>query len=243
MNGLDVMLPFGERFFARAARAALPGLADPVLIDQVKGFVAQEIHHAHQHERTFAALDAMGLGATELAKRLEYLFGHYVEPRLPHRYQLALVSAVEHFTATLAEFLFTSEMVSDAEPRMRALYVWHAAEEIEHKCVAFDLLRAVDDSYALRAAGIVLAFPLLMAFWYGAAITFVLRDGPVRPWKAAGEYLRALAGGRIPLLAMVTSVADYLRPGFHPSQHDNFFRARDLFGSAKAAPEEALPRT
>ena len=40
-------------------------------------------------------------------------------------------------------------------PRCAQLLAWHAAEEIEHKAVAFDVLQAVDPSYALRIAGLV----------------------------------------------------------------------------------------
>ena len=41
---------------------------------------------------------------------------------------------------------------------MREMLAWHAAEEIEHKAVAFDVLQAVAPSYALRMAGLFFAF-------------------------------------------------------------------------------------
>ena len=43
-----------------------------------------------------------------------------------------------------------------AHPVMRQLLEWHALEELEHKAVAFDVLRAVNPSYALRITGMAL---------------------------------------------------------------------------------------
>ena len=53
---------------------------------------------------------------------------------------------------------------------MQKLLAWHAAEEIEHKAVAFDVLQQVDPSYALRIAGLAHATILLSSFWVWSAM-------------------------------------------------------------------------
>ena len=39
----------------------------------------------------------------------------------------------------------------------------HAAEEVEHKAVVFDVLRAIDPRYGVRLAGLVITAGLLVA--------------------------------------------------------------------------------
>ena len=49
-------------------------------------------------------------------------------------------AAIEHFTAVLSELLLSSDSIMNkAHQSMRELWRWHAAEEMEHKSVAFDV--------------------------------------------------------------------------------------------------------
>ena len=70
----------------------------------------------------------------------------------------------------MAEGAFTQGMLDAADPAMQQLLAWHAAEEIEHKAVAFDVLQQIDPSYALRIAGLVYATVMLGGFWLWGAI-------------------------------------------------------------------------
>src|SRR5512142_234213 len=55
---------------------------------------------------------------------------------------LAVTMALEHFTAILAhQVLSHSESFADVDPDTAALWLWHSAEEIDHKGVAFDIWR------------------------------------------------------------------------------------------------------
>src|SRR5690606_28653883 len=58
---------------------------------------------------------------------------------------LAFTAALEHFTATLAELLLSSEDVRAlfGHDGVRDVFLWHALEESEHKAVAFDVYRAM----------------------------------------------------------------------------------------------------
>ena len=50
----------------------------------------------------------------------------------------------EHFTAILAEFMLAHPQALDgAEPRLRTMWLWHSAEESEHRSTAFDVYRAL----------------------------------------------------------------------------------------------------
>jgi predicted metal-dependent hydrolase len=103
---------------------------------------------------------------------------------------------------------------------MQRLIVWHATEEIEHKAVAFDVLRAAHPGYALRMLGFLLA-TLALFGWSGAGARMLLRqDGiPGRVVRRQGRELRRRDGGRLPRM-LRAGVRAYLRPAFHPNQTD-----------------------
>jgi len=46
-------------------------------------------------------------------------------------------------TALMAHGFFSANFMQGADPRVRAMYAWHAVEEIEHKAVAYDVLTKV----------------------------------------------------------------------------------------------------
>ncbi len=104
---------------------------------------------------------------------------------------------------------------------MAELLKWHAAEEIEHKDVAFDVLQAVDDSYALRVAGLLVAVAALWGFWTFITIE-LLRQDPEFEWgRFAREWLVRGVEGRGPTVTMPLAFLQYLAPDFHPSKIAN----------------------
>jgi predicted metal-dependent hydrolase len=61
------------------------------------------------------------------------------------RIGLAITAALEHYTASIAETVLKHRDIYMKECRedMRQMFLWHAAEEIEHKSVAFDVFKDV----------------------------------------------------------------------------------------------------
>jgi uncharacterized protein len=240
INALGILFPPGERFFARAARAGIQGLEDPVLRAQVSGFIAQEIHHAFQHERCFAVLQAQGFEPEALSRWIDQWVIAPMERATPRSWHLAVTAALEHFTATISEFAFDTKILDDAEPAMRELYLWHAAEEIEHKHVAFDLLQARDSRLRTRLAGLVIALPTFLLTWWGTS--FVLtRSGRTRSrWALVRELARGVGEGRLPLREIVVGAARYCAPGFHPSHRDTSVYPREFFRTRTASGADHL---
>lgn len=50
INGINLILPAGEFWFCRVYNKALPYVNDPILSDDVKGFIRQEATHARAHQ-------------------------------------------------------------------------------------------------------------------------------------------------------------------------------------------------
>src|SRR5271156_6962864 len=63
--------------------------------------------------------------------------------------QISLVSAIEHYTAILGEWVLNSP-AHDAigtDRVMLDMLRWHGAEEVEHKAVAFDTMKHLRAGY------------------------------------------------------------------------------------------------
>lgn len=226
-NGINLLFPLGERFFIRSVRKFAHRVTDPELAEQVKGFMAQEVRHGVEHERFFAALEAQGFEVQRFLRWYERVAYQGLEKRVPDELSLAVTVALEHFTATLAaRALSRGDVFAErTHPALSQLLLWHAAEELEHKSVAFDVLKATNPSHALRMAGLVVASLTLFGFWI-AATTMLMRQEPRRVRRrAVGEIreARTLLGAMGPEFAR--AMLDYLRRDFHPSQKDDWHLA------------------
>ncbi len=220
-NGLNLLFPAGERFFVRSVRRYLDKIDDPQLREDIKGFSGQEGLHAYAHERYFEALEKQGYDIRRFLRFYEAFAYGFVEKVAPGQLCLAATAACEHFTATMAANALAREadgtmVVQD--PTMRALFLWHAVEEIEHRAVAFDVLQKVNPSLELRAAGLAVATSMLFGLWMIAAGSLLLQDRAkperlARELRARREFQSQHGSPRFG-----AAIRAYLRRDFHPSQ-------------------------
>ena len=244
-NGLNLLFPAGERFFVRSVNHYVDQLEDDALRAEVRGFFGQEGSHARAHEQDIERLRAQGYRVDRFLRLYQRFCFDLLEKRCPPALNLAGTAAAEHYTAIMAEDALAGGGLEHAHPEMQRLLKWHAAEEIEHKHVAFDVLRAVNPSYALRMAGLALATINLAAWWAVASVMLLRQDGV--SLRAARRELRGLrahaqvgkpAGGRV----FARGIRAYLRRDFHPRDHDNYAIARAYLeeaGLEAPAPEAA----
>ena len=217
-NGVNLLFPAGERFFVRSVHRYLDRVTDPGLRAQIKGFFGQEGRHAREHERFFDILRGQGYELARFLKLYEKLAFGMIERVAPPELALATTAACEHFTALLAENALRLRILDEiADPAMRALLLWHAAEEIEHRAVAFDVLQHVNPSYALRVGGLAMATSLLSGFWMLGALSLLAQeDASLRElyadWREMGRFRKKR--GEKPVF--VRGVRQYLRRDFHP---------------------------
>ena len=224
-NGVNLLFPHGERFFVRSVKHFLGQIEDPVLRAQIKGFFGQEGRHAHAHDQFNAILRAQGFEIDHFLGSYQRL-SSWLEAHTPPKLRLAVTAAAEHFTAILAEGVFTRNILDKAAPEMRQLLAWHAAEEIEHKAVAFDVLGTIDPSYALRIAGLAYATAMLGGFWFWAAVS-LLRQERLTPVGAWRQLRRMPARDPIVQRVFLRGIRQYLARDFHPDHHPTERIARD----------------
>ncbi|MFO0736553.1 MAG: metal-dependent hydrolase [Labilithrix sp.] len=230
-NGVNLLFPAGERFFIRSVKHYL----DRVSVDrqaEVRAFFGQEGRHAYAHERFFDTMRAQGYDVDSILQRYEHVAYDYIEKLSPPLLRLSVTVALEHFTAILAEDALTGKELAHADPEIRRLLEWHAVEELEHKAVAFDVLKEIAPSYVVRATGMVVGALVLGGFWAFAASELLKQDGS--SLREAGRELAELrkraeeAGEATDLAAkpiatgvFLRGIREYLRPGFHPNDRDH----------------------
>jgi hypothetical protein len=219
VNGINLLFPAGERFFVRSVKHYLDEITDPVLRAQIKGFFGQEGRHAKEHERLFRLLVDQGYDVDRFLRLYERIAYGVIEKLSPPALSLATTAACEHYTAILAETVLDSDVLDGAHPTVRALLLWHACEEIEHRAVAFDVLRQVSPSYAVRMAGLGMATLMLSGFWAMATLMLMAQDDSV-PGASLRDDFAVVRQRQRKHGVFARGIREYLRPSFHPSQKD-----------------------
>lgn len=218
---LSTVFPDGEDFFVRSVRHYRDRIDDPELTRQIAGFIGQESVHGREHRVFNRRMAELGYPTREG----EWITRTALEWRtklLPASANLAATAGLEHFTATIAEVLLTSEEARGrfGDDAVRHLFLWHALEESEHKAVAFDVYKAIGGSERLRVWTMV---GLRYGFVAGTAVSMALsvaRDrGAYEKGRLRASWKRFK---RNPLISrdVWNRLKDYDRVDFHPDDHD-----------------------
>lgn len=220
---LSALFPDGERFFIHSVRNYQDEIEDPVLRQQIRGFIGQEAHHGHSHEALNDSIERMGFPMSAITARLQKRVA-FLKRRLGRKRQLALTVAMEHFTASMAEFLLKNpEILDKVDPTIRKMLIWHAVEEIEHKAVAFDVYRLKVNNERLRKRVMVISMAGLFARIAYYQFLLLRADGHWPRWREWVDATRFFWGKKGILRDNVYSMKLFFQDGFHPwdiDQHD-----------------------
>jgi predicted metal-dependent hydrolase len=234
-NALSMSFPVGEQFFIDSMRGmldALPEAEQEAFRAEVKGFIGQEATHRRIHSLFNAHLEKQGLvdaWTPRVKKRLTLLDG--VDPRHP----LAITAATEHFTAMFAEWLLAHpEALEGAEPRLKTMWLWHSAEESEHKNTAFDLYVSAGGTSYWRKRWFLRTTVFFLSDVMRQTIANLRTEGLLWKWSTWRSGARILFGRGGLLRSNLRAWADYLRTDFHPSQHESKLSAQWLKENASS---------
>lgn len=218
---MSAIFPVGERFFVNAVRAALPQLDSTALQATARAFMGQESHHAHLHVQYNARAQAEGFQVHALTARLEPV-SRWVQRATSVATQLAITAAFEHFTAMLStQVLAEDDFLGDAPEPHRTLWRWHAAEEAEHKAVAFDVFQAVDGRYVRRVVWYLLISLSFTLATSQRVLYLMWHDGTLLQRGNLIALMAWLFGPSGMMTRVMPRWFAYLRPSFHPDDHDD----------------------
>ncbi|RYF17166.1 MAG: metal-dependent hydrolase [Comamonadaceae bacterium] len=228
-NALSMSFPFGEQFFIDSVRNGfkeLPPEKQERFRAEVQGFVGQEATHRRLHALYNAHLEKQGLVNSWEARareRLQLLQGQDV------RHWLGITAANEHFTAIFADFmLHNADLLGDQDERLKTLWLWHSAEESEHKCTAFDLYQALGGSHEWRVRWMRRVTMFFLTDALRQTVSNLRRDGTLWKWSTWRSGASYLFGKRGLVTLTYKPWKEYFRRDFHPMQQDSSASVRWL---------------
>lgn len=221
-DALSLTFPDGERYFIQSVRLFRDQITDPDLQQRVADFIRQEAQHGIAHDKMNDMMRQQGMPIDQFIKVLNKILKFELENRSA-QYNIAMTAAAEHLTALMAHTFYQQQTtMQDAHPFVRALLAWHAIEEMEHRDVAFDVMRDVAQvpEYLRKFA---LLFTTVMMFYFTLYRTQIMLkyDGFSR-WqrlKMTYQGLPWFFGKKGIMTAMRQPYLDWFKADFHPNQH------------------------
>ena len=221
-DALSLTFPVGERYFIQSVRALRDRITDDVLQQKVTDFIQQEAQHGLAHDRMNNEMKKQGMPVDDFVKFMDDRFSYLIKNR-SKQYNIAMTAAAEHLTALMAETFYSKkETLMDVHPYVRALFAWHAIEEMEHRDVAFDVMKEVGNvSEPLRKFALAFITAQMFGFTFYRANVMLGYDGFSYPERAkmAIKGLPWFFGKKGKLSAMRQQYQDWFKADFHPSQH------------------------
>ena len=143
-DAMSTLFPVGEKFFITCVRDFKDRITDPKVLQDIKDFTRQEAQHSMLHTQYNNRLKEQGVAVDAILEGQEKRLFGIIRKVFSREFTLGITSASEHITAIMADcFVERPEIFANADERIRALYVWHAMEEMEHKGVAYDVMQDI----------------------------------------------------------------------------------------------------
>ena len=223
-NALSATFPRGEAFFIEAVKAHREG-ADAKLDAEIRAFVRQEINHTREHIAFNRLAEDAGYDIKAIDTRVAEMLA--LTKDRPAIANLAVTMALEHYTAMMAaEFLENPAHFADADAEVRDMWRWHAAEEIEHKGVAFDTWNHATRDWTpgkrwrVRSLVMVSVTARFFKNRWTDSLELLAQDG-ITGWKAKWGLFKYLTVSPGIVRRIFPAWLAYFKPGFHPWDHDD----------------------
>jgi uncharacterized protein len=235
LDAFTLAIPDNERYYIRVLQPCLARLSDAEQRNEVANFIRQEALHGVAHKTYWQYLQQDGIKVSRFVSVVGAVVYKCLEPLIPQRAHVAMVAAIEHVNAYTGHIFLSRHLLRDADPRLRRLFEWHFAEEIEHKAVAFDTLEAAYPGYATRLIGAALAFPLVYLVLGSGTIWLLACRGELLRWRTLRDLYQFMIGQGV-LRDMLHFTWRYLQPSFHPWEEDDYALAEPILRSFDGKP-------
>jgi predicted metal-dependent hydrolase len=212
-TAVSLLMPHVEPYVVRSVRRGLGDVADPRLRQRTSAYLRQEAAHHAQHRRFN---DAVCRGSGALSRLDGWMARTYrfLERRGP-AFGLAYAAGFEAVAFTAARWADRrhDELFGGADPVAAELFLWHLAEEVEHKDVAHEVFLAAGGTRRRYLLGALVSLVLLGWFTFLGTLLFLARErriwSPVA-WIRLTRWSVGFAFEVLPALVVTAS------PGHHP---------------------------
>ncbi|MFT7598250.1 MAG: putative metal-dependent hydrolase [Acidimicrobiales bacterium] len=213
-NGVSLLMPYVEPYVARSVRSAVDQLAEP-LRSEAQIYVRQEGQHHAQHRRFNDLVVERFSGLAWLERCMASTYS-WLERRGSLHFGLAFAAGFETVAYAAARWVADNEteMLAGADETGSQLFLWHLAEEVEHKSVAIDVYRSLGGNKRTYVAAMVLSAVLLAVFaWLNTTTMLVATKRIFNPLA----HLRLLKWTISFLFELLPTMVMSVFPSHHPS--------------------------
>jgi len=247
-DALSIIFPPGEKYFMSSVREFRGQITDPKMLQDIQDFNRQEAQHTLVHRQDNDRLRRQGVDVDRLNAYVDQLLNVSYRKKYSKEYNLAITSALEHFTSIIAHTLFDKrDVMKGADHRVRAMYAWHAIEEVEHKGVAYDVMEDYAKvGYFKRVLALAHSTYMFPATIFHVQRQLMIHDGFSRMERlklfTKGMWWLMKPGGL--LQPMLKAYWHYYKPGYHPWQeteqpgYDHWLAAFNASGDPVKASEQ-----
>lgn len=224
LNAISSLIPGLETLLIKAVRDAqsrLPETAAALRRD-AEIFAGQEARHTKMHRRFNNLLENSGYGWLKAAEtKINADFRRFIEVKGP-KFALAYSDGFETFGPIVASFFFerSGALMKDLDEPTVYLWLWHFAEEYEHRTVCNSLYREIYGGYWYRIFALWFATIHLFGYSVRVARKLIATDrktghitDPLRSRIRFGRVLVRFFSYVLPRL-----VFDCMRPGYDPGR-------------------------
>lgn len=213
-NAVSLLMPYAEPYVVRSIKAVTDRL-EPDLRAEALAYARQEGQHHAQHRRFNELLIAEQPVLRHNERLMAWVYGN-LERRASAEFGVAFSAGFETIAYTAARWVdhHRSTLLLGAEPVARDLFLWHLAEEVEHKSVAYDVHSALGSSKARYATAMILSFALLAFFAFVNTMTLLATS-----WRILNPFahLRLLFWSITFAFDLLPAMAISALPGHHPN--------------------------
>lgn len=218
INALAVHVPYFERYLIRTMNTVKHQVDDPVLRRDMVALAGQEGHHA----RNFIAVNKLlAQRYPKLSKMDEAAKAYFAKAGKndSEKRMVAFTAGYETFTFLAGLIILRNydKWMADSHPVMKALWVWHQVEEVEHGAVAHDVYRALYGrhewyrKYMILVAGLHIAGETVKVYAHMARVEGWLSN-PLKAAKYMGFCFKTLA-------EMAWQTLPVFRKSYNPRNH------------------------
>ncbi len=177
-NAVSLMMPYAEPYIVKSVRRSIPNLEADLQVEAT-AYSRQEMEHHKQHRKLNDIVVASNPKLRRVERAMDRTFNHLLEHR-SQAFNLAFAAGFETLAYTGARWTERQlgSLFDGADPTASTLFLWHLAEEVEHKTVAYDVFQAVSAKRLTQFMGILVSTFLLIffAWWSTWSLLFSQRQ-------------------------------------------------------------------
>jgi len=239
LNAFQETFPEGERLFIESAldcrdKYSEKKPVDEKLLGDFKLFARQEVNHGKIHQMWTDELIRLGYARMVVFNEEMKDFRNQFRKQHSPEYRLAYTSAAEHYTASLAHLFINviPEVLTDSEMPYKAVLLYHAMEELEHKSVCFDLFQHFSGNYFIRFfAFLHLSYDLFKKV--SVRLRYLLEKDGIWDKKHKQLTNQFFFGKQGIVKKFFPRIISYLSPSFHPWKNDDRTLVDGKFGKIR----------